>query len=87
MSATLVHPTRFDYSSPVGIVLAMEPFHVGQRVKFEDPDTFDPRIGQGFEARGRVTFELIVGTRTFFQVIPDGKRLGVWLSANEIQGE
>ena len=52
-------------------------FRVSQRVKFIDPDSFDPRIGQGYEVRGRITY--IDGD--LMQVIQDGKTFAIWMKS------
>lgn len=57
--------------------------HIGQRVKFIDPDEFDPRIGTAPEARGRIVYLL----GRLAQVISDGKAFGIWLRVDDLQLE
>lgn len=64
----------------------MPEFYVGQRVRFEDPESFDSRIGKGYEARGRVAYIDTLGG-DLLQIIPDGKTFAVWINANEVKAE
>jgi hypothetical protein len=58
-------------------------FFVGQRIKFIDDELFDPRVGDGFEVRGRITYI----NAPLVQVLVDGKSFARWLHLNQIMPE
>lgn len=58
-------------------------FEVGQRVKFIDPESFDPRIGDGFEVRGRILCKV----DPLLQIIIDGKAFAIWVNSSDVKGE
>lgn len=58
--------------------------YVGQRVKFIDPESFDPRIGEPFEeVRGRV----LHADATQVSVLPDGKTFARWIEIGKVKPE
>lgn len=65
-------------------------FEEGQRVKFIDPETFDPRIGNGFEVRGRILYIQNTGEKNIdpmLQVMIDGRSLATWIKSSDVKGE
>lgn len=64
----------------------MTELRVGQRVKFEDPESFDSSIGQGHEARGRI-IDVGFFSNDLVKVIQDGKSFGRWFPASEVKPE
>lgn len=56
---------------------------VGRRVKFIDPESFDSRIGDGFEVRGRVVYM----SGDILQIIVDGRTFAHWIHSKNVELE
>lgn len=62
----------------------MTELYVGRRVRFIDPDSFDPRIGDAYlDVRGRVMY----ADATLVSVLQDGKTYARWLKPGAVQAE